>query len=104
MNILPADKQNAIIAALTEGCSIRATVRMTGVCKKAVLKLLVDAGEVCTAYQDIVLRDLSAKRVQLDEVWTFNYCKARQVTERIALKVPHAGDVWLWDVRGLPVR
>ena len=31
MNILPLEKQIAIISALTEGCSIRATERMTGV-------------------------------------------------------------------------
>ena len=31
MNILPRDKQIAVISALTEGCSIRATERLTGI-------------------------------------------------------------------------
>ena len=33
---------------------------------------------------------------QVDEVWTFNYCKKRNVTPEIAKKHPDAGDVWLW--------
>ena len=33
---------------------------------------------------------------KLDEVWTFNYCKKRNVTPEIAAKHPDAGDVWLW--------
>jgi IS1 family transposase len=34
--------------------------------------------------------------VQVDEVWTFNYCKDRNVTPKIAAKVPGAGSIWLW--------
>ena len=69
---------------------------MTGVSKKAVSKLLVDAGRVCTDYQDRVFRNLRCKRLQLDELWGFNYCKQKTVTPEIASKVEGAGDVWLW--------
>jgi hypothetical protein len=31
MNVLPFDKQVQVIAAITEGCSIRSTERLTGV-------------------------------------------------------------------------
>jgi IS1 family transposase len=96
MNRLDSQTRTRILASLLEGCSIRSTVRMTGAAKKTVLRLLVEAGDVCAEYQDRVLRDLSCKRVQLDECWTFNYCKARQVTPEIAAKNPDAGDVWLW--------
>lgn len=34
--------------------------------------------------------------MQVDELWGFNYCKQKNVTEKIASKVPGAGDVWLW--------
>jgi IS1 family transposase len=69
---------------------------MTGVAKKTVMRFLVEIGEVCADYQDRVLRNLSCRRVQLDELWGFNYCKAKNVTAKIAAKVPAAGDVWLW--------
>jgi IS1 family transposase len=96
MNRLDSQTRTRIVSALLEGCSIRSTVRMTGAAKKTVLRLLVETGDVCAEYQDRVLRNLSCKRVQLDECWTFNYCKARQVTPEIAAKNPDAGDVWLW--------
>jgi transposase-like protein len=47
MNRLKPDKQKAVIAALVEGNSIRATVRMTGVAKNTVVKLLADVGKAC---------------------------------------------------------
>jgi len=39
MNILPRDKQIEIIAALTEGCSIRAVERLTGVHRDTIMRL-----------------------------------------------------------------
>jgi len=69
---------------------------MTGVAKKTVMRALVEVGEVCQSYQDRVLRNLSCRKIQLDELWGFNYCKAKTVTPEIATKVPNAGDVWLW--------
>jgi IS1 family transposase len=69
---------------------------MTGIAKKTVMRLLVEVGAVCEAYQDRVFRNLPCRRIQLDEMWGFNYCKAKNVTEEIAAKIPGAGDVWLW--------
>ena len=96
MNRLDSAARTRVISCLLEGCSIRATVRMAGVAKKTVMRLLVEAGEVCAAYQDGVIRNLSTRRVQVDELWGFNYCKRKNVTPEIAAKVPQAGDVWLW--------
>lgn len=96
MNRLTRETRSQVISCLIEGCSIRSTVRMTGVCKKAVLRLLVEVGEVASAYQDEAFKNLSCRRLQVDEMWGFNYCKAKNVTPEIAAKNPHAGDVWLW--------
>ena len=60
MNKLPRAKRIAIVSALVEGSSVRATARMVGVTKGAVLKLLADVGTVCAAYQDRTLRNLGA--------------------------------------------
>jgi hypothetical protein len=69
---------------------------MTDVAKKTVLRLLAEVGQACAAYQDAAFRSLRSRRVQVDELWGFNYCKRKNVTPEIAAKVPGAGDVWLW--------
>jgi transposase-like protein len=48
-------KQAQVIAALVEGNSIRSTVRMTGVAKNTIVKLLADVGKACAEYQDKTL-------------------------------------------------
>jgi hypothetical protein len=58
MNRLNKDKQAQVIAALVEGTSINATVRMTGVAKNTILKLLAYLGNACAEYQDKALRNL----------------------------------------------
>lgn len=96
MRKLTHEQRTQVVNCLIEGCSIRATVRMTGIAKKTVMRVLVEVGQVCEEYQDRTLRNLSCRRIQLDELWGFNYCKAKTVTPEIAEKIPGAGDVWLW--------
>ena len=59
MNRLSTARRIQVVAALVEGNSIRATVRMTDVSKPTILKLLADLGTACTLYQDETLRNLS---------------------------------------------
>jgi IS1 family transposase len=96
MNRLDTEIRCRIIAALVEGNSIRATVRMTGAAKNTIQKLLLEIGERALNYQDCVMRNLSCKRIQVDECWAFCYAKAKNVTPEIAAKNPFAGDVWTW--------
>ena len=93
MNRLSTEKRRAVIASLVEGNSIRATVRMTGVARMTVTKLLVDMGTVCSVYMDRTMRDLTCERVQCDEIWAFVYAKQRNVPPE---KRGEAGDVWTW--------
>jgi len=85
-----------VIHCLIEGCSIRSTVRMTGVAKKTVMRLLVEVGDVCANYQNEVFQNLNCRRLQLDEMWAWIYCKQKHRTEAIAKAHPDAGDIWLW--------
>jgi IS1 family transposase len=78
-----------------EGNSIRATVRMTGVAKNTVTKLLVDLGAVCSEYQDRVMHDLPCSRIECDEIWSFCYSKERNVPEEKRGEFGY-GDVWTW--------
>jgi IS1 family transposase len=95
MNKLDRETRARVLHLLCEGQSIRAVTRLTGVSKKAVTKLVVDAGHACTAYQDRVLRNLPSKRVQVDEIWNFVYAKNANVAEAKAAP-KDAGDVWTW--------
>jgi IS1 family transposase len=95
MNTLPLERQIAVISALVEGNSIRSTVRMTGVAKNTVVKLLAAIGTVCTEYQNKALRNLSCKRIQCDEIWSFCYAKEKNLPEELRGKFGY-GDVWTW--------
>ena len=95
MNKLNTAKQAQVIAALVEGTSVNATVRMTGVAKHTILKLLADLGNACAEYQDKALRNLTCKRIQCDEIWQFCYAKEKNVPVEKRGQFGF-GDVWTW--------
>jgi hypothetical protein len=68
VNRLSTTARAAIVAALVEGNSIRATCRMTGRDKETVSRLLADLGAACDIFQAGTLRDLplQANRVRRD--------------------------------------
>ena len=78
-NVLSTQKRAAIVSALIEGVSVRATARMMDVSKDTVQKLSLELGEACIQYMDETLRDLPCKRLQVDEVWAFCYAKEKNV-------------------------
>lgn len=95
MNRRDRTRQTQVISALVEGHSIRVTIRMTGVSKPTVLKLLAGVGHACQKYQDRTLRDLSCKRIQCDEIWSFCYAKETNVPKDKPGQFGY-GDVWTW--------
>jgi len=95
MNRLTTAKRIQVVRALVEGNSIRSTVRITGVAKNTVVKLLADLGAACREYQDATLQDLDCKRIQCDEIWSFVYSKQKNVP--LDKKDEFGfGDVWTW--------
>jgi IS1 family transposase len=95
MNKLSPAKRAAIVSALVEGNSIRATCRMTDTAKGTILKLLVDLGRACESYQRDVLVNLPCKRIQCDEIWSFVGCKQKNVPEEKRQRAG-LGDIWTW--------
>lgn len=95
MNKLNTAKRSAILSALVEGNSIRSTVRMTGAAKNTVLKLVVDAGTACACYLHENVRNVTAKRVQCDEIWSFVGMKEKNVPDEQKGQ-KGIGDVWTW--------
>src|SRR6266481_1454119 len=84
-----------VVASLVEGNSIRSTVRMTGIAKNTVAKLLTDLGRACAQFQDRALRNLPCKRIQCDEIWSFCYAKEKNVPAAHKDEFGY-GDVWTW--------
>ena len=95
MNKLNHERRVQVVAALVEGCSIRATSRMTGVAKNTIIKLLEDVGTACANYQDEAMRNLSCRRLECDEIWSFCYAKKKNVSPEHA-GIFGFGDVWTW--------
>lgn len=95
MNKLDNKTRIQVIAALVEGNSIRATVRMTGVAKNTIVKLLAEVGEACAMYQDGAFQNLTCTRIQCDEIWSFVGAKAKNATPEQKADLNY-GDVWTW--------
>src|SRR5205823_2736980 len=60
-----------------------------------VSKLLVDAGNACAAFHDEKVRDVKARRVQVDEIWSFTAAKQKNVAS-MKKPIDGAGDTWTW--------
>ena len=95
MNKLPLEKRVQILSMLVEGSSMRSVSRVAGVSINTVTKLLIDAGKVCAAFHDEKVRNVAAKAIQCDEIWSFAYAKQKNV--KFAKSAPEAaGDIWTW--------
>src|SRR5712692_410207 len=95
MNKLPHEKRCQALQMMAEGISLRAATRLTGISRTTLLKLLEDAGQAFSEYQDRALVNLPCKRIQVDEVWAFCYAKQKNVpTAKAAPAI--AGDLWTW--------
>jgi IS1 family transposase len=95
MNKLSTTDRVRVISSLVEGCSIRATVRMTGVAKNTIVKLLAEMGSACAEYHDKNVRNIGSRRIQCDEIWTFVGMKQKNVPDERKHEFG-VGDVWTW--------
>ena len=85
MNKLSSELRSRIVHLLCEGMSIRAITRTAGVSK-----LLFDTGLICAEYHDKHGRNVAAKRVQVDEIWSFTYAKQKNVAAPDGADVDYA--------------
>lgn len=95
MNQLTNERRTQVIKQLCEGNSIRSTVRITGVAKNTMVKLLHEIAAACARYQDKALRNLSCQKIQCDEIWSFCYAKDKNVPADKRGQFGF-GDVWTW--------
>ena len=90
-NVLPREKQIAVIAALAEGSSIRAIERITGINRNTIMNLGVRVGQGCAKILDAKMRDLTCRFLQFDEIWGFVGKKEKHLTINDDSTL---GDVW----------
>ncbi len=79
MNVLSFDRQVRVISALVEGCSLRATQRLTGANRETVGNLAVSVGERCAALHDVLMCNLRSSVLELDEIWAFIGKKQKRI-------------------------
>jgi IS1 family transposase len=91
MNI---DDQKAVTALkmLLEGCSIRSTVRLSGVAKATVIALLDLVGWRARMFWEKYMRDIEVSDVQVDEIWGFVGMKEK--TRERKGESEDFGDAW----------
>lgn len=94
MNRLTNSDRCRVLACLVEGNSLRATVRITGISKRTVSRLLIELGEACERFADRTMRGLTCQTLQCDEIWAFCGAKERNATPE--QKRAGWGDVWTW--------
>lgn len=80
MYTLSLESKTAVIAALVEGNSIRSIERMTGTHRDTIMRLMVGAGDRCGRLLNQHVRNVRAKRVQVDEIWTYVFKHEKRVT------------------------
>src|SRR6476619_8013930 len=95
MNKLLLETRFQILSILCEGSSMRSISRVADVSINTVAKLLVDACKACAAFHDAKVRNVKARCVQVDEIWSFTAAKQKNVAG-IKRPVDGAGDTWTW--------
>lgn len=89
MNTLCRDQQIQIIACLTEGQSIRATERLTGIHRDTIMRLGERVGRGCAELHDRMMVGVRAGRLELDEIWGYVGKKQKRVQRH---EISHKGD------------
>lgn len=93
-NVLKREKQEAVIAALVEGASVRSVERMTGVHRDTIIRLMIRVGDGCRWLMDTEMVDLDIAQIQVDEIWGYVGKKQRHIKPEDDPK--RVGDMWTW--------
>jgi transposase-like protein/IS1 family transposase len=93
---VPTETAKLVLRLLTEGSSIRATERITGVHRDTICKLIVHFGEACRRFLDERMRGLKVSHLQFDEQWTWIAKKQSRLTTDERQLSHDQGDVYIW--------
>ena len=76
---LPIDKAELVVKMLLEGNSVSSVVRLTGIHQRTILKLLVLVGERCERIMGRYVRNVDARDIEMDVLWSFIGKKEKRV-------------------------
>jgi IS1 family transposase len=79
MSLLSRDQQIQVIGCLTEGMSIRAIERLTGIHRDTIMRLGARVGRGCAELHDRIMVGLRVGRIEMDELWAFVGKKQRHL-------------------------
>ncbi len=92
MSQLSRDQQIQVIGCLTEGMSIRAIERLTGIHRDTIMRLGARVGRGCAELHDRMMVGLRVGRLELDELWSYVGKKQRNAKRAEIEK----GDQWTY--------
>ena len=92
MSQLSRDQQIQVIGCLTEGMSIRAIERLTGIHRDTIMRLGARVGRGCAELHDRMFVGLRVGRLELDELWSYVGKKQRNAQRHETEK----GDQWTY--------
>jgi transposase-like protein/IS1 family transposase len=82
-----------VVTLLSDGMSVRAVSRVTGIHKTTILSLLLTVGLKCARLFDARVRNVRPRFIQADEIWTF----VQKKQKRLTLADPEErGDQYVW--------
>lgn len=90
------DDAKLALRMLTEGMSIRATERTTGLHRDTLCKLIVLFGGACRRFLDSQMQGLKLGHLQFDEQWTWVGRKQARLTVDEKAQRHDVGDVYIW--------
>jgi transposase-like protein/IS1 family transposase len=95
MRTMP-EKAKLALQLLTQGMSIRATERTTGIHRDTICKLIVHFGSACRDLLDRLMVNLQPAHLQFDEQWTYVGKKQSRLTVDEKAESSELGDVYIW--------
>jgi transposase-like protein/IS1 family transposase len=90
---LSEEKSLMVLRLLLEGNSIRSIERITGIEKKTITRVLLNAGEHCEQLMARKIKGVAVKDVEADEIWGFVGCKNRHKLNK-GITDPKVGDAY----------
>jgi len=93
---VPVETAKLALRLLTEGMSIRATERTTGLHRDTLCKLIVHFGDACRRFMDERMQGLKLSHLQFDEQWTWVGRKQARLTTTEREERHDVGDVYIW--------
>jgi IS1 family transposase/transposase-like protein len=93
---VPTDKAKLVLNLLTQGSSIRAAERVTGINRNTICKLVVLFGDACKRFMDERMNGLTLSHLQFDEQWTWVGRKQSRLTVTEKAERSDVGDVYIW--------